>query len=183
MGKVMFGIPSDLAQIESDEGRYQSWVKEIQDDIRGRSENFKRLKSEYDQLASRTEAEANRVVVLIDGDGYIFSYIRVNAGHAGGVAAADELCNLLTTEFGIREAEQHVYICLNKRKLADTMSANWNVEQNTMRERFDSFVRGFNGRYKNFNIIDAGGHKQAADMKLLGEIDPFSSPSLPVVSV
>ncbi|KAJ2925067.1 hypothetical protein H1R20_g12046, partial [Candolleomyces eurysporus] len=158
---------TDLAQIESDDEQYQSWVKEIQDDIRGRSENFKRLKLEYDQLASRIEAQANRVVVLIDGDGYIFPYNRVNTGRTGGVAAADELCNLLTREFGIREAEQHVYIWLNKRKLADTMSANWNVEQNTMRERFDSFIRGFNGRYQNFNIIDAGGHKQAADMKLI----------------
>lgn len=125
-----------------------------------------------DDVHSRVylQDDAKRVVVLIDGDGYIFTSERVNRGARGGSDAADKLCTLLYNRFGIGEENQHVFIYFNKRKLADTMSTNWNVEQEVMRTRLDSFVRGFNGQYRSFNIIDAGGDKQAADMKLLGEI-------------
>ncbi|KAJ2916712.1 hypothetical protein MD484_g3710, partial [Candolleomyces efflorescens] len=166
---------SDLTRIEADEKCYQSWISAIRDDIHGRSENFKRLKLEYDNLASRLQSDAERVVILIDGDGCIFSADSVNRGNKGGTEAADKLCSLILDKFNMREENQHVFIYFNKRKLADTMGTNWDVRQDVMRGRLDSFVRGFNGRYRNFNIIDAGGDKQAADTKLLGIPAPFLS--------
>lgn len=99
----------------------------------------------------------------------MFNRDLVERGEDGGRIAASELDRAVKGQLELGEDELvQVYICLNRRQLCRTIAFNWPTTK-SLNDLFDRFIEGFNGWDPQFNIINAGGAKQAADVKLKGE--------------
>ncbi|KAH7104356.1 hypothetical protein BKA62DRAFT_694409 [Auriculariales sp. MPI-PUGE-AT-0066] len=107
------------------------------------------------------------VLVLIDGDGTIFSQDLLVQGATGGRLAATKLSrgvlDQLTDELNGRRADVWVLLFLHKRGLGDTLVANGMIADAA---QFDSFIHGFNQAGPLFSIVDVGAGKEAADNKV-----------------
>ncbi|KAG5340991.1 hypothetical protein C0989_012365 [Termitomyces sp. Mn162] len=113
-----------------------------------------------------------RVVVLLDGDGAIFSPELISQGRVGGHAAAQKLSDYilqhLSLNFGANQYQLWVYVFLNKRGLVDTFGRVGNI---TVKSRFDDFVMGFNQAAERFLMVDVGDAKEAADAKIKARLE------------
>lgn len=108
------------------------------------------------------------ILVLIDGDGNIFSQDLLALGAVGGGRAAALLTRGINThmekELGSRRADIWVTLFLNKHGLSETLASN----NMCTPDQFDAFIQGFNQSAPLFSIVDVGYGKEAADSKLKG---------------
>jgi hypothetical protein len=110
--------------------------------------------------------QANRLVVLIDGDGAIFNLDLIAQGQEGGHKAASLLSEGIMKRLPNRNSHQlWVYVFLNKRGLSDTF---YRVAEQQARLKLDDFMIGFNQSTERFIMVDVGGAKEAADAKIKG---------------
>ncbi|KAJ7065410.1 hypothetical protein C8F01DRAFT_1125531 [Mycena amicta] len=120
-----------------------------------------------DVLQTHNKPEGHRIVMLIDGDGAIFSAQLISQGQKGGHAAAqrlsDETKQALVEHYGARAYHLWVYVFLNKQGLLNTFRRSGLFALNN---KLDEFVAGFNQATERFLMIDVGGMKEAADVKL-----------------
>lgn len=110
-----------------------------------------------------------RIVVLLDGDGAIFSSYLIVQGQAGGHLAAqmlsDSVGQHLTTTHGSNPYQLWVYVFYNKRGLMDTFGR---AGLALAKLKFEDFVTGFNQSAERFLMVDVGSAKEAADAKIKG---------------
>lgn len=114
-------------------------------------------------------SQASRVVVLLDGDGAIFTPQLIALGQSGGHKAASQLSNSIKDHIRsldeIRQFQLSVYIFLNKRGLTDTFSR---CGYHAAKARLEDFITGFNQATERFMMVDVGSGKEAADSKIKG---------------
>ncbi|KAJ7114128.1 hypothetical protein C8R44DRAFT_881674 [Mycena epipterygia] len=129
------------------------------------SELNKRLENEY--LSLKNQDKGHRVVMLLDGDGAIFSASFIAQGQKGGHAAAqllsDSTLQHLAANYGPRAFQLWVYVFFNKRGLTDTFRRSGLT---ALIGKFEDFVMGFNQATERFLMVDVGNTKEAADAKL-----------------
>ncbi|KAJ7780175.1 hypothetical protein DFH07DRAFT_794069 [Mycena maculata] len=118
-------------------------------------------------LAFKKQDKGHRVVILLDGDGAIFSPHLIGQGQKGGHAAAqllsDSTMHCLTTNHGPRTLQLWVYVFFNKRGLIETFRRAGFIP---LISKFEDFVMGFNQATERFLMVDVGNTKEAADAKL-----------------
>ncbi|KIY49505.1 hypothetical protein FISHEDRAFT_22299, partial [Fistulina hepatica ATCC 64428] len=113
----------------------------------------------------------NRLVVLLDGDGAIFSISRMESGRSGGFVAAKDLREAVknyveqTSNAAMSDAQIWVYVFLNKRGLSDTLGRAGHLQA---KRKFDEFTVGFNEAAERFLMLDVGQVKEGADAKIKG---------------
>ncbi|KAJ7283789.1 hypothetical protein C8J57DRAFT_1293593 [Mycena rebaudengoi] len=132
-----------------------------------------RLRRLCDDAVKQGEAlkdlvKGDRVVVLVDGDGAIFSCDLISRGQQGGHHAArtlsDSITQHLCATYGTRPYQLWISIFYNKRGLTDTFGRTAGLASVT--HKFDDFVLGFNQAAERFVMVDVGTSKEAADAKL-----------------
>ncbi|KAJ6568366.1 hypothetical protein DFH09DRAFT_1155218 [Mycena vulgaris] len=125
------------------------------------------VRLEKECLSFRKQDKGHRVVMLLDGDGAIFSAQFIGQGQKGGHAAAQLLANsifqYLVTSYGPRVLQLWVYVFFNRRGLTDTFRR---AGLKALISKFDDFVMGFNQATERFLMVDVGNTKEAADAKL-----------------
>ncbi|KAJ7230449.1 hypothetical protein GGX14DRAFT_410840 [Mycena pura] len=123
------------------------------------------LKNE--NMLLKKQDKGNRVVMLIDGDGAIFSPHLIAWGEKGGHAAAqllsDATLQYLADIYGSRGTQLWVYVFFNRRGLLDTFRREG---LSALTGKFEHFIMGFNQATERFLMVDVGNTKEAADAKL-----------------
>ncbi|KAF7289066.1 hypothetical protein HMN09_01354800 [Mycena chlorophos] len=125
------------------------------------------LNVQLKEEASRQHDKGTRVVILIDGDGAIFSTQLISQGQKGGHAAAqqitDKVTQALVGEYGARTYQLWAYVFFNRQGLLMTFKRSGLAALNA---KLDDFVAGFNQATERFIMVDVGNTKEAADAKL-----------------
>ncbi|KAK7432005.1 hypothetical protein QQZ08_001295 [Neonectria magnoliae] len=139
-------------------------------------ESYKRLKSDYEEEREGRERykqlarghERNPfALVIVDGDGYIFSESLVAQGEEGGVKAAKQLNDAIQLSLrrkGLESCEVMVRVYANLVGLSKCLSKNGlcGAEKRSLA----SFTSGFNRSYGLTDFVDAGELKENADHKM-----------------
>ncbi|KAJ7147619.1 hypothetical protein C8R43DRAFT_1010148 [Mycena crocata] len=125
----------------------------------------KRLEKECESF--KKQDKGNRIVMLVDGDGAIFSAQLIADGLKGGHTAAqllsDSTFQHIITTYGFRALHLWVYVFFNKQGLIDTFRR---AGFTSLINKVDPFVMGFNQATERFLMVDVGNTKEAADAKL-----------------
>ncbi|KZW02140.1 hypothetical protein EXIGLDRAFT_736846 [Exidia glandulosa HHB12029] len=114
------------------------------------------------------------ILVLIDGDGCIFSPELLALGSNGGSRAANILTRGITAfleeELGSRRVDIWTTIFLNFHGLGETLAAN-NI---ATVDQFNAFVQAFNQSGRLFTVVDCGKGKESADSKIKEYLRTFA---------
>ncbi|CAJ2510920.1 Uu.00g065450.m01.CDS01 [Anthostomella pinea] len=138
--------------------------------------SYKRLKSDYEEeregrerykQMARGQERNPFVLVLIDGDGYVFSEDQVTAGAEGGTRAAQQLNDTIKTSLrrkGLESCDIMVRVYANLVGLSKTLSKAGlcGPEKRSLAPFTSSFTRS----YGLTDFVDAGELKENADFKL-----------------
>ncbi|PPQ66755.1 hypothetical protein CVT24_008712 [Panaeolus cyanescens] len=151
-------------------------VQRLNDDLSVYKQAFFDLKSKHDLLQQdmdrqreyiASQLKGHRVIVLVDGDGAIFTTQLISQGQAGGHQAAEKLADsiaqYLGTTNGLHQYQLWVYVFLNKRGLIDVLGR---MGYPVARARLEEFMVGFNQAADHFILVDVGSAKEAADAKI-----------------
>lgn len=113
------------------------------------------------------------VLVLVDGDGYIFQSKFFQNRDSGGAAAAQQLLSDVKTYVRANVAgalatdvDVMVNVYANKKGLAKTLAEAGYLSAEA---ELEGFFRQFNQGHPLFHFIDCGYGKESADAKLRGE--------------
>jgi hypothetical protein len=113
------------------------------------------------------------VLVLVDGDGYIFQSKFFQNKESGGAEAAQQLLSDVKTYVKANPSkdisvdfEVMVNVYANKKGLAKTLTEAGYLSAEA---ELESFFRQFNQSQPLFHFIDCGYGKESADAKLRGE--------------
>ncbi|KAJ7623799.1 hypothetical protein FB45DRAFT_115625 [Roridomyces roridus] len=161
-----------IDQLETDLNVYKRAAKDLNADLKiaqllqkDVEEQNEKLQAEC--LAFKTQDKGHRVVVLLDGDGTIFSPQFIEKGQKGGHAAAKQLSDAtlqwLTANYDPRPVQLSVYVFFNKRGLVEALRRSGFA---IAIAKFEEFVTGFNQASERFLMVDVGTTKEAADAKL-----------------
>ncbi|KAK5154287.1 hypothetical protein LTS14_006972 [Recurvomyces mirabilis] len=139
-------------------------------------EEYKRLKSDYEEERDSRERykqlargqERNPfVLVLVDGDGYIFDDDLVSNGAEGGQRAAhllDEAVKRSLRERGLENCRVMVRVYANMVGLSKVLSRSKLVGPE--RRSLAPFIANFTRSMEMFDFVDAGELKENADFKI-----------------
>ncbi|RHZ68955.1 hypothetical protein CDV55_103233 [Aspergillus turcosus] len=180
------------AEIRSLEGQIGSAVRDDQrhhENLQSLLQQFQSLLQSYNGLKSDYEEEkANRekwknlakgqernpfVLVLVDGDGYLFKEHLVKAGSEGGVTAAQLMSESIRSLLQERLPDQAnqcrvmVRIYSNLQALSKTL-ARAGLAGHEARS-LSTFTSNFTRSQDLFDFIDAGDKKEGADFKIRGQ--------------
>ncbi|KAJ4264380.1 hypothetical protein NW762_005578 [Fusarium torreyae] len=166
----------DRAADKLAEYRKNDALNEILDQYAVLIEDYKRLKSDYEeeregrerykQLARGQERNPFALVV-VDGDGYIFDERFVKDGEEGGSRAAKQLNDTIKDSLrrkGLESCEVMVRVYANLVGLSKALCKNG--LSGAEKRSLSSFTAGFNRSYGLADFIDAGELKENADFKL-----------------
>ncbi|KAK4143462.1 uncharacterized protein C8A04DRAFT_12389 [Dichotomopilus funicola] len=139
-------------------------------------DNYKRLKSDYEEERDSREKykqmakdqERNPfVLVLVDGDGYLFNDTYLSQRSEGGGPAAQALNDEIKASLrrkGLEHCEVMIRIYANVFGLSKVLSKTGVVGADS--RSMAPFIAGFNKSYGLTEFIDAGQLKENADFKL-----------------
>lgn len=131
-------------------------------------EEEKHTRERYKQLA-RTQERSPFVLVVIDGDGYIFNDRFLHQGADGGSQAAQHLNHVVKQslrEKGLDNCDVMIRIYANLANLSRTLSKNGLATAD--KRSLSPFVANFNRSYGLTDFVDAGELKENADFKIRG---------------
>ena len=118
-------------------------------------------------VRSLTILQPHRIVVLIDGDGALFSFDLIEQGQVGGGIAAAKIMESIKDYMDTgRRDEIWVYVFLNKRGLKALFQRHNKL---LACEQLEDFVIGMNEAAKTVMVVDVGRQKEAADSKIKGK--------------
>lgn len=167
--------------------RTDSALPEILDRYGALIESYRRLQSDYEEERDARErykqiargVERNPfVLVLIDGDGYVFNENLVSKGIDGGRNAAQLLHESIKNSLqikGLDHCQIMVRVWANLAGLSKTLHKAGLVgpEKRSMAP----FVASFNRSYGLFDYVDAGEWKENADFKLRAMLNLYAENS------
>ncbi|KAJ7605300.1 hypothetical protein FB45DRAFT_849131 [Roridomyces roridus] len=163
---------NEIEQLKTELNVYKRAAKDLETEL----ETTKRMQKEAEEQNGKLQAECltlknqdkgHRVIVLLDGDGTIFSPQFIEKGQKGGHAAAQQLSDstiqCLAANYEPRPLQLWVYVFFNKRGLVEALRrAGFAIAI----AKFEEFVMGFNQASERFLMVDVGTTKEAADAKL-----------------
>ncbi|SMR62155.1 unnamed protein product [Zymoseptoria tritici ST99CH_1E4] len=165
-----------LEQLKLSGEEYHKTQTEVLEKYASLMENYRRLKSDYEeerdarekykQLA-RGQEKNPFVLVLVDGDGFIFDDDLVRAGAEGGSRAAQVLNDAIGTKLraqGLDHCRVMVRIYANLAGLSKVLSRSklCGAEKRSL----GPFVANFNRSNDLFDFVDSGELKENADFKI-----------------
>ncbi|KAI0972976.1 hypothetical protein F4678DRAFT_427515 [Xylaria arbuscula] len=146
--------------------------------------SYKQLKSDYEeekvgrerykQLA-RNQERKPFVLVVVDGDGYIFRDEFLHQGADGGSKAAQHLNNVLKKSLlgkGLEHCDVMVRIYANLANLSKVLSKNGLATAD--KRSLAPFVANFNRSFGLMDFVDAGELKENADFKIRGLLNLYA---------
>ncbi|KAH7303607.1 hypothetical protein B0I35DRAFT_455137 [Stachybotrys elegans] len=156
--------------------RDRNELAEILENYAALLRGFRRLKSDYEeerdgrerykQLA-RDQERNPFVLILVDGDGYIFDDDFISGGTEGGSRAAKQLVDTVKKSLG-RKGLEHCEIMV--RVYADLVGLSKILNKNGLagaeKRSLAPFTAGFNRSYGLTDFVEAGELKENADFKL-----------------
>lgn len=138
--------------------------------------SYKQLKSDYEeekvnrerykQLA-RNQERKPFVLVVVDGDGYVFRDEFLHEGSEGGSKAAQHLNNVVKKSLqgkGLEHCDVMIRIYANLSNLSRTLSKHGLATPD--KRSLAPFVANFNRSYGLIDFVDAGELKENADFKI-----------------
>ncbi|EHK24950.1 uncharacterized protein TRIVIDRAFT_30240 [Trichoderma virens Gv29-8] len=146
--------------------------------------DYRRLKSDYEEERDSREKykqiakgqERNPfVLVLIDGDGYVFNGNLVSTGVEGGRSAAQLLNEAIKTSLrtkGLDHCQIMVRVWANLAGLSKTLHKAGLAGPE--KRSLSPFVASFNRSYGLFDFADAGEWKENADFKLRAMLNLYA---------
>ncbi|KJX97294.1 C-x8-C-x5-C-x3-H type zinc finger protein [Zymoseptoria brevis] len=173
-----------LEQLKLSGEEYHKTQTEVWEKYASLMENYRRLKSDYEeerdarekykQLA-RGQEKNPFVLVLIDGDGFIFDDDLVRAGAEGGSRAAQVLNDAIGTKLraqGLDHCRVMVRIYANLVGLSKVLSRSklCGAEKRSL----GPFVANFNRSNDLFDFVDSGELKENADFKIRAMFRQFA---------
>ncbi|KAF9451614.1 hypothetical protein P691DRAFT_662752, partial [Macrolepiota fuliginosa MF-IS2] len=172
-------LSDEIVKLVSNEASFQDKIRKLEEELGVYKRIFsdtnlekKRWEERYEQLKHDTEkqqesAQASRVIVLLDGDGAIFTPQLIALGQSGGHKVASQLSESIKTHIlsldEIRQFQLSVYVFFNRRGLADTFNR---CGHHAAKARLEDFITGFNQATERFMMVDVGSGKEAADAKI-----------------
>ncbi|KAJ8131384.1 hypothetical protein O1611_g2242 [Lasiodiplodia mahajangana] len=129
-------------------------------------EEEKLTRERYKQLA-RNQERNPFVLVIVDGDGYIFKDEFLHKGADGGSQAAQHLYKVVKTSLrgkGLDNCEVMIRVYANLANLSRTLSKNGLATAD--KRSLSPFVANFNRSYGLVDFVDAGELKENADFKI-----------------
>ncbi|KAL3469563.1 hypothetical protein BJX99DRAFT_69162 [Aspergillus californicus] len=172
-------LGGNLKSITENNQRHHQDLQKLLDQFHFLLENYNRLKSDYEEEKEGRErykklAKAQErnpfVLVLVDGDGYLFKEYLVKGGPQGGAKAAqilnESIKDLVHERLG-SQADQYrimVRIYSNILGLSKTLARAGLVGQEA--RSLSSFVSSFTAAQDLFDYVDAGDKKEGADYKI-----------------
>ena len=173
--KEMEQAAAQLSDFRADSGRHQATLSEMLEKYTTLIEDYKRLRSDYEEERDSRERykqmargqERNPfVMVLIDGDGYIFDDGLISSGADGGQRAAHLLNQAVEDSLrsrGLDHCRVMVRIYANLSGLSKALSRS--KLAGPEKRSLAPFVANFNRSNELFDFIDAGELKENADFK------------------
>lgn len=146
-------------------------------------DEYKRLRRDYEEERDAREKykglakDQDRdpfVLVLVDGDSYIFNDELISGGTEGGRRAAELLYSTVQVAMraqGMDDCRVMVRIYANLAGLSKTASKLNLCGDNT--RSLAHFVASFNRSNEHFDFVDAGWHKESADLKIRALFNQF----------
>ncbi|OJJ53604.1 hypothetical protein ASPSYDRAFT_162809 [Aspergillus sydowii CBS 593.65] len=142
-------------------------------------DSYNRLKSDYEEekegrerykRLAKTQERNPFVLVLVDGDGYLFKDYLIKAGHQGGVKAAqllnESIKDLVHERLGTQADECRIMVRIYSNILGLSKSlARLGLVGKEARS-FSIFAGGFTAAQDLFDYVDAGDKKEGADYKI-----------------
>ncbi|XP_006460197.1 hypothetical protein AGABI2DRAFT_191961 [Agaricus bisporus var. bisporus H97] len=179
-------IRDDVARLVSKDTELQDRIKQLEIDLdvykrifsqtnaekkllEDENEMLKEIseKQQWQRGSLQKQTQASRVVVLLDGDGAIFTPQLIALGQSGGHQAAIKLSDSIKDHIlSLDEIDQFqlsVFVFFNKKGLFDTF---YRCSFHSAKARLDDFVAGFNQASDRFVMVDVGSGKEAADSKI-----------------
>lgn len=167
---------AQLAEFQNNDEGHHKTQKEILDKYKTLMQDYKRLRSDleeerdlrerYKQLAKGQERNPF-VLVLVDGDGYVFDDDLVGSGPEGGANTAQSLDTVVKSSLrakGLDNCRIMVRIYANLSGLSKALSK---VKLAGPEKRsLIPFVANFNRSNELFDFVDAGELKENADFKI-----------------
>ncbi|KAI1821054.1 hypothetical protein F4861DRAFT_25177 [Xylaria intraflava] len=146
--------------------------------------SYKRLKSDYEEekagrerykQIARNQEQNPFVLLLVDGDGYIFNDEYLRQGADGGLQAAHHLNNVIKKSLQAKDLENcHVMVRIYA-NLANLSRALAKHGLSTADKRsLAPFVASFNRSYGLMDFVDAGELKENADFKIRALLDLYA---------
>lgn len=184
--KEMEQAAGQLASFRTETGTFQTTLSEMLEKYSTLIEDYNRLKSDYEEERDSRErykqlargSDRNPfVLVLIDGDGYVFDDDLVSSGAEGGERAAHLLSQAVKDSVhhrpGLENCRVMVRIYCNLSGLSRTLSR---VKLAGPEKRsLAPFVANFNRSNELFDFVDAGELKENADYKIRAMFRLFES--------
>lgn len=167
--------------------RKDNALPEILDRYAALIESYRRLQSDYEEERDARErykqiarsAERNPfVLVLIDGDGYVFNESLVSQGIDGGRNAAQLLHESIKASLqikGLDHCQIMVRVWANLAGLSKTLHKSGLAGPE--KRSLTPFVASFNRSYGLFDYVDAGEWKENADFKLRAMLNLYAENS------
>lgn len=172
------GLDRALTDFRLTSTRHHDSLQELTDNYSQLLEDYRRLRSDYEEEKESREKykklargqERNPfVLVLVDGDGYIFEDALIKAGAEGGVKAANLLNaavkdRLLRFGHDVADSRIMVRIYSNLAGLSKAL-ARAGLSGNEARS-LSPFSASFTRAQDLFDFVDAGDKKENADFKI-----------------
>ena len=167
---------AQLAQVQQDHIKQHQTLSDVLEKYGTLIEDYKRLKSDFEEERDSRErykqmargSERNPfVLVLVDGDGYIFDDNFVLSKEDGGQRAAQALDNAVKASLrskGLEHCRVMVRIYANLVGLSKALSRS--KLSGPEKRSLAPFVANFNRSNDLFDFVDAGELKENADFKL-----------------
>ncbi|RDW74537.1 zinc finger CCCH domain-containing protein [Aspergillus mulundensis] len=176
-------LGGNLRAVSEENQKQQHDLQKLLDQFQSLLDSYSRLKSDYEEekegrerykKLAKTQERNPFVLVLVDGDGYLFKDHLIKSGAQGGVKAAQLLSESITDLINERLGSQAdqcrimVRIYSNVLGLSKTL-ARVGLVGNEARS-FSSFTSSFTRAQDLFDYVDAGDKKEGADYKIRGAI-------------
>lgn len=172
------GLDRELSDFRLANSKHHDSLQELTNNYAQLLEDYRRLRSDYEEEKESREKykklargqERNPfVLVLVDGDGYIFDDALIKAGAEGGVKAANLLNaaikdRLIRMGHDVADARIMVRIYTNLAGLSKAL-ARAGLSGNESRS-LAPFCASFTRAQDLFDFVDAGDKKENADFKI-----------------
>ncbi|KAJ2916711.1 hypothetical protein MD484_g3711, partial [Candolleomyces efflorescens] len=114
-----------------------------------------------DSTPGPKEVELERVIIVVDGNEAIFSreyIIDEKDAEYGGMLAASDVKKLVMGSVGdkLGDLVQYwIFARIDRKKIAEALANEWNVDKERMSRRLDLFIAGFNASTHRVQMVDA----------------------------
>ncbi|PWY86767.1 hypothetical protein BO70DRAFT_427773 [Aspergillus heteromorphus CBS 117.55] len=172
-------LDTDLGAVVLQNQQHHDNLQALLGKFRQLLDNYNNLKSDYEEekearekykRLARGQDRNPFVLVLVDGDGYLFKEYLVKAGSEGGITAArllhDSIRELLHDRLGSQADQCRVMVRIYANVLGLSKSLARSGYVGHEARSLSPFVASFTRAQDLFDFVDAGDKKEGADYKI-----------------